>query len=231
MGNSVVGSASANLTRAIGISTAGDFSAVVAAKWLPPVTGTFPTPFELQNNLSQSFWTPFQDDVANGDDIGVEYKLGSATNTDTSLGSNSSLVGKWIHIAFTYNHSTGAQHVYALTEGFNQSSPSFLITPSVGTTSIALPNSAVVYNDSSGALFFTGKLAHFILTPLELTQAQVIAQFQQRAPISAVTGGGSYTYLSCNNAANIAVDSGTLASNFTKSGTFTDDFVDQPLEW
>ncbi|HEY8096123.1 MAG TPA: hypothetical protein VIE65_08515, partial [Methylobacter sp.] len=47
----------------------------------------------------------------------------------------------------------------------------------------------------------------------------------------AVTGGGSYTYLSCNNAANIAVDSGTLASNFTKSGTFTDDFVDQPLEW
>lgn len=230
MGNSAVGGAACSLTRAITVSTAGDFALLFACKWPAAVNGTFPTPAILRT-ATAGFWTAFQDDAANGDDIEVEYKTGASTNNDVSIGSNASLVGKWIHFAFVYTHSTGAQSIYVLTEGFNPASPSFLLSPSVGTTSATLPTIVDVFSDVRDDLpFVNGKIGHVIVAPFAPTQAQVIAQFQQRAPTAAFSGAGSYTYLACTDAANVEIDAGTTASNFTKTGSFTDS-TEQPLEW
>lgn len=233
-GNSIQGVASTFLQRSFGVSTASNFSVVIATKFAA-VTAAFPTPFEVQSGAA-SFWTMFQDPVASGDDIEVEYKTPGPTNNDVSLGSNASLVGHWLHLCFTWNGTTRAQSIYALLEGFNAGSPSFLITPSraAGPTAF-LPSGTTglnVFGDTFGDDFLAGRIGHFIVTPLELTQAQAIAQFQQRAPTATITGGGSYTYLGCTDAANAGTDLGTTASNFTKigAGTFTDS-SDQPSEW
>jgi len=229
MGNSVIGGSGCSLTRSFALNVTTAFSIAFAAKWAAAVTGTFPSPFSAFNP-TLDFWTAFQDDAANGDDIEVEYKTGASTNTDVAIGSNASLVGRWIHFCYTYNVGSGAQSIYCLIEGFNPASPSFLITPSRATTTALVPVSLDVFTDSVSDFFLNGKIAHFIVCPLELTQAQAIAQFQQRAPISAIVAGGAYTYLDCQNAASVQLDLGTTATNFTRAGSFTDS-QEQPIEW
>lgn len=214
----------------IGVSTAGNFSILGASKWSAPVNANFPSPFSL-NTVATTFWTFFQNDVPDGNNIIAEYKVG-VTDTNTPIGTNAALVGHWVHWCYTFNQGTGAQHLYALLEGFSPNSPSFLTSTNIGVSTIGLPTNVNAFDDApGGGDHFPGGLnARMVLTPQELTQAQALAQFSQRAPTGVITGGGAYTLLACTSAANVQLDAGTTASNFTKSGTFTDS-SDQPLEW
>jgi hypothetical protein len=218
------------------------WSVIFAAKWSTAVPGVFPCAFALQGQVVSGVhnathdWTEwFQDDPADGDDIETFSSSTTGSPVTQVVGSNSALVGKWIHIGLTRNVS-GNTNFYVLTEGFNPSSPTFLFTPSNPGTTCGVDDggNTLVWNDNSSDLGIGISIGHFIQCNVELTQAQVISQFQQRAPISTVTGG-TYTYLVCDgdDLTNVATDTGNVATNFTGNttgGSFSADTT-QPQEW
>lgn len=150
------------------------------------------------------------------------------TNVDVI---GNTVYGKWLHTAVTRNNTTGATFAYFLLSGFNPASPSFLITPSLGNTTVHATDCALFtdYDDQFNAFPNGLGLGHWIEYAGVLTQAQCLAQFAQRAPTATVLAG-TYTYLDCMTAASVEVDAGSTASNFTKSGTFVS-FASQPSEW
>jgi len=222
------------LTRAATLTLTGDVTCIIAVKFGDsPANGVYRTGVSLHNGTT-GLWVYYQFPPDDTNAAIAEYHTGASqpgTTHDDSLGSNASLTGKWIHLAFTRRASDGNQNVYALTEGFNPASPSFLISPSVGTLTTENANTIDVWRDNAtdGDVGNGLSIAHVIICQGELTQAQVLQQFQQRGPTDAVKAF-SYTYLACKDETAPEVDLGSTATNFTKSSTFAADAT-YPLEW
>lgn len=225
----------ASLSRASGtLVTLGDFSILGASKWSPAVNGNFPCAFALQGvtGASTADWVElFQDDVPNGDDIFQTWQLLTGSS-GAALGSNAALINKWIHWAYSYVLSTSTLTIRAMLEGFNPSSPSFLLNTAV-VVKVPVNNTTFLWNDNSGDLGIGLSQAHWIATSSAMSQAQVLAQFGQRAPTSVVTAS-AYSYLDMAST-NPTNDLGSIASNFTAAnnsgGTaFTID-PSQPSDW
>lgn len=233
MGNSVQAT-TGTLRRTANTVLSGttDFTVYGAAKF-PAAAATDPQAFTIEGfNTTATFELAGlgQNDVADGDDIETLIRLpGGTTHIDTIT--NAAGATLWLHFGFTWNHTTAAFTFRVIASGFNSGAPSYLVNSS-GTA--ATPNSTTnafnIFNNRFGDGGLNVLLGHFIITPLEMTEAQLLAAFAQRLPTSVVTSGGSYSYLPCTSAAAIGTDAGTLAANFTVSGSFSDS-TDQPSEW
>lgn len=230
-----VKSGGAFISRASGaLITAGDFSIIGASKWSAAVNGNFPCAFALQGvaGAASADWVElFQDDVPNGDDIFQSWQLLTG-GTGAVLGSNAALVGKWIHWGYSYVALTTTLTLYAILEGFNPASPSFLLSTSA-TVKAPLNNTTFLWNDNSGDIGIGLSEAHWISAGVAMSQAQVLAQFGQRAPTSVVTAV-AYSYLDMSTT-NPTTDLGSIASNFTATNNsggaaFTID-PSQPSDW
>lgn len=179
----------------------------------------------------------FNSKHAGGDDWKLSHRISNqalqwrsnlgATNIDVISGA--SAYTHWIHFAITRDVSTTAIFAYFLLEGFNPASPSYLITPSRGNQS-ASGTTLGLWTDVSDLTSLGGNaFGHWIQYAGVLTEAQVLAQFQQRAP-TATVAAGTYTYLPCNDATTVHVDAGSTATNFTPTGSFNN-FASEPVEW
>lgn len=147
---------------------------------------------------------------------------------DVDLGPVDTNVG--YHCAWTVSAANAAKF-YLLREGFNPSSPSYVITPAQGTIASDVTQSSLWIQGTDGNWQTqTVELARSILLGAELSEAQVLALFRQRAPTAAVTAV-AYNWLNGNDAATIEVDHGSAGQNWTKTGASFTGRAWQPIEW
>jgi hypothetical protein len=239
-GQSVVGSATSLLTRTTGNIVNANYTIIVAMRFnAQPTLGDEVGVAGIIGRLSQptqGAWEILQeaaDDPTFPDQIISFTKNPAETaNQNQVLGTTTNLKNKWIHYAAVYtgNLAAGSMQEYAALEGFNPAAPSYLINVANTIAPAVAIGTTNVFNSGESSNFYTGQHGHFIFTPQALSAAQVIAQWQQRKPTATVVGGGSYTYLPFTNQATAGTDQGTLASNFTQTGTLTDSGR-IPLEW
>ncbi len=238
MANSVT-SSTRYLSRTTGSICSGSYTLLLAIKFPDaPANGVYRGVAGLLGrllNAGGSMCAVGQDPPDDGDDTYVFLKGSDGTTNKGGGVANSTTDGHWVHIAivFTGNTTAGSVNLYAALEGFNPASPSYLYTVNQGGVDPArTTGTTYIFTDGDIDLPGGARIGHVILTPQALTEAQLLAQFAQRAPTAVVTGGGSYTYLSCTDAANVHVDSGTFATNFTAAGAGVfSDSQDQPSEW
>lgn len=239
---STVKSTGGYLTRAVNLTATGGFCVFVSYRIDDtPANGVYRTGIGVASSLPGSIFNIYQlpsDDLDFPNQHVLEYKTGdfpgTNTNFDIPIGSSIGLSGKWVHLCWTKN-AAGDQHIYALTEGFDPISPSFLLSPTaVGNVagSLSLPDSLnpwVDYATNTSEIGTNIILGRVIAASVEVTQAQAITQFQQRAPTSVITAV-NYTYLSMTDASAPEVELGTTGVNFSKTGSFST-FASEPSEW
>jgi len=153
---------------------------------------------------------------------GVQQAASVITSSTTS----------WLHWAVTVS-ATGNTNFYSALEGFNPSSPSFLVTPGLGTTD---QGGGVVslFDDQTGAgsVSTVIRSARFLMCAKELSQAEVVEQWRQRPPTDAVKAV-SYSWLDCSDAATVEDDIGSTNLDWTRDttgGGFSDQ-TQAPKEW
>lgn len=236
----VKSTANLTLNRAFGgvDPTAGDASAVTAFKILAAPAAGFYLPIFAAYQQSSTHGAVIlyiypPDDPDFPDSAVLEYHTyptGALARVD--LGTTSTIVNHWVHIAWTRSNTTGAGNLYAILEGFNPLSPSYLATPSLGATVLNLfnvPDHWGVFDDGEGEDSTDLIMGRTLFVNVELTEAQVLAQFGQKAPIATVSGA-TFSFLALDDSTVPAVDQGNTASNFTAAGSATD-YAGQPSEW
>lgn len=216
------------------IDLTGGFSYILAIK-LTTIqgAGVYRAGFVLKDVADGGFTNVYQypPDALGG---GLVTELNTPGFAALLLGDNPTLDGVWVHLGFTWNAGTTDQFLYALTEGFNSGAPAFLIPPANAGTEPAWqpnPTTAFVWTDD---LFGSDPgidvaLGHVIIVDSVLTQAEIIAQFQQRAPTATVMAS-NYTYLDMLDPATVEVDMGSTAQNFAKTPGFAVE-AGEPSEW
>lgn len=212
----------------------GGFSFILAIKMTSiQGAGIFRTVFSLNDVADGGFTTVYQypPDQLGG---GLVNEVNTPAFQAFLLGDNPTLDGVWVHLGFTWNAGSTDQKLYALTEGFNPGAPAFLVPPAnAGTQAPWQPNptTAFVWCDSlfGGDPGIDIALGHLIIVDQVLTQAEMIAQFQQRAPIAAVTAG-NYTYLDMLDPTTVEIDVGNVAQPFAKTPGFAVE-AGEPSEW
>ena len=195
------------------------------------INGDYHVPFQLWNSGTTATYfelyrTPPDD--ANPNDLYLFYRTAGG-GQDVNIADSSVAYGHWIHIAWTQSAAL-AGNFYAAFEGF-AATPTYLITPSRGTIVNASTRiEAWTEKDQATITVATSiRQAHLIAAEAELTEAQVLSQWRQRAPTSTVTAVDNL-YLACNDAANVEDDQGSPGTNWTKTGTFAA-ALGQPSEW
>lgn len=195
-------------------------------------TGGFRTTFEFYRN-------PPDDGTPNTLQLYYRDQFGGTGSASGTITTKAAFYGKWIHWCLTVDAS-GNAHLYMLFEGFNSSSPSFLIATNIGTIErvsneivLWVEKSASTGNPDPGTLATTVRQARFFICQKELSQAEVLAQFAQRALTAAVAAATPNQILDLSDASgtNPQDDTGSANSDWTNSGGGFADETDEPSEW
>jgi hypothetical protein len=195
-------------------------------------SGTISPSYEVTNEIYQGGNTYFELYRLKADGhLWGFWRNSGGTGVDTDFGADSTWSGKWIHGAWTVS-AAGSAHLYLATEGFNRSSPSYIATPSNPGTVQNLGTSIAQWiqgTDTTG-IAQTIAFARTILCAKELSEAEVIAAWGQEAPTAAITAV-SYSLLAQASSSTPEVDTGSTASNWTKTSTFAAGASAKPMEW
>lgn len=215
------------------ISMSGNVTLLTAFKYVgaPLAAADFVGIAGAESTIAQAVFFLAGSGYSNPNALVCLHHISGGATEKTTITSLASIVGKGVHLAYTRNTATGAQNVYAAFEG---SPGTLLITPTVGSYDggAGFGSTIQFLADSDGDLGTGVIVARSLLVQAELTQAQVIAQFGQRAPTAAVTAA-SYSLLGMQNAAAPNIDIGSTATNFatdTSAGSFSDNAW-QPTDW
>lgn len=172
------------------------------------------------------FQTPPDD--ANPNIFRFDYAITSSTGGNIQIG-DSSLYLKWVHWAVSVS-STQNAIFYAILEGFNPASPSYLVhSSSTAVRSNADTCRFCIEASDNTTVATSTQQGHLIISEFEASESEILAQFQQRAPTSAFSGH-DHLYLPCNNSAAPNDDQGNPGTDWTLTGTFAG-AANQPSEW
>lgn len=150
----------------------------------------------------------------------VEFKNGGGGDVNTLIADTSTILDQWIYCAYTRNVTTGATHFYI---ALASAPTSYLIAHSVGTTSIPGgndPEHALLRAIDDAISNPRAKIAGLKMWAAELTEAEVQAEWAQRAPVKA----SPYLYLPLSvvtgtGQADAGLDSSGNARHYTVTTT------------
>lgn len=170
------------------------------------------------------------------------YRDNTPTAHEVDLGDAAALYGKWIHYAWTFSTPTsnvGTAHFYAAIEGFTPGSPTYLITPNLGSVINSLFGNQIdtlicgEEKSDSTTTALTVSTARMWATETELTESQISGVggvWTQRAATSALTSG-DYLFLTCDDPTTPGNDTGSPGTDWTQTGTFSRGRSVQPITW
>jgi len=147
-------------------------------------------------------------------------------NAAQTLTTRTSANGTWTHVAFSRSGTTGGK-LQAIDQGFNRSSPTYLVNQAITVQSLAAVLELFTYrsgSDTSGGIF-----GRVIVAEAALSDAQILDQWKSKAPTGAFTVHSHYPMAS---AATVATDASGNAHNLTltNSGSFVD-WATEPSDW
>jgi len=195
--------------------------------------GHYDVSFQARSSAN-SFHTQAEIYQTPGDDavphkLRFDYATSTTAGTSVDIAAGSSVYNKWVHWAISVS-STQQAVLYAILEGFNPASPSYLVHSSVGTVRSDADMARFCIEASDNTTVATNtRQGHLIVSEFEPTEAEILAQFAQRAPTAAFAAH-DHLYLPCNDAANVNDDQGNPGTNWTLTGTFAG-AANQPFEW
>jgi hypothetical protein len=227
------------LGRATGSVVNSDYTLIVSFMWPnSPSANQYRGVLDIRGRLSATTLSAFQVYQVGDSEPSPGYAVflkdpDNVTDITRVMGTNAELNGKWIHLALVYsgNASSGSAKVYALTEGFDRSSPSYLFDPDIGPIRPAVDTGNLfIYWNGEDDVSEGAHLGHYILVPRALSESECLDQFLQRDPISSIAGD-NYAYLPFWLASAVGKDRGPTATDFTSFSISASNSESQPSEW
>lgn len=161
------------------------------------------------------------------------YRAAGNVETVIDLGDSAALYGKWIHFAWVQTAADTASF-YAAVAGYNQSSPTYLISPSLGGIMNASDRiQAGAEKADGGTVSLTTSLARVWATEAALTESQISGPggvWTQYAPTAAMSAQ-DYLFLACDDQADPGKDTGNPGTDWAVTGTWSAGQASWPSEW